>query len=345
MSRRGRRTCELVGRPVVSDPACDVVIPTRNRPEALERCLRALADQSARNFGIIVVDDHGDVPLDDVIAKVIATEEFQAVPRLIRLPEQSGPSAARNAGVAASCAEYVVFLDDDVVADRHLIAVHLSEVTSATTPEVPVVTRGPFVEPVDWQPSPWNLWEARMATRGTNAVLRGDYVPNCRQFHTGNNCISVELFRSAGGFDETYKRLEDDEFGLRLNELGCKLHFVPAALAWHYPSRSLDAWMAIPRAYAYYTVLLDRRYPDYGYLADQVGALGRSHGLLRVARALLAGRRRTQVAVRFAVGVGCLAHRMRVTPVTLAMMSLAYDLNFSDSLRETLANPDSVFGS
>jgi GT2 family glycosyltransferase len=322
----------------VSNRLCDVVIPTRNRPEALERCLRALADQSARDFGIIIVDDHSDEPLDEVVAHVVATETFQSEPTLIRLDEQSGPSAARNAGVAASSAEYVVFIDDDVVADRHLINVHLTEVTSTTSPEVPVITRGPFVEPVDWRPSAWSLWEARMATKGTNSVLRGDYVPSCRHFHTGNNCISVALFRQAGGFDETYKRLEDDEFGLRLDELGCKLHFVPAALAWHYPDRSLEAWLKIPRAYAYYTVMLDRRYPSYGYLADEEGALSRKNALLRIARSLLTGRRRTPVVVHLAARVGCLAHRLRLTPITLAMMSLAYDLNFSDALRQTLAS-------
>jgi GT2 family glycosyltransferase len=181
-----------------------------------------------------------------------------------------------------------------------------------------------------------------MATKGTNAVLRGDYVPTCRHFHTGNNCISVALFREAGGFDETYKRLEDDEFGLRLDELGCKLHFVPAALAWHYPDRSLEAWLKVPRAYAFYTVMLDRRYPDYGYLAGQEYVLRTRNPLLRLARSLLSGHRRTPLAVRLTVGIGCLAHRLRLTPITMAMMSLAWDLNFNDALRETLANPDNA---
>ena len=268
----------------MSDRLCDVVIPTRNRPEALRRCLQALSTQSARNFGVIIVDDHSDEPLDDVVAEAVATTRFPIEPVLLRMPQPSGPSAARNAGVAHSSAEYVIFIDDDIVADRHLVDVHLLEVMSASDSKVPIVTRGPFVEPVDWSPTAWNLWEAKMATRGTNAILRGDYVPTWRQFHTGNNCMSVELFRAVGGFDESYKRLEDDEFGLRLNEYGCEFRFVPAALAWHYSNRSLEAWLAIPRAYAYYAVVLDRAYPQEGFLDQRKSELQQSKLVLRMAR-------------------------------------------------------------
>jgi len=215
----------------------------------------------------------------------------------------------------------------------------LLEMAATEDSAVPVITRGPFVEPVDWKPNAWNLWEARMATRGTNAILRGDYVPTCQQFHTGNNCMSVALFREAGGFDESYKRLEDDEFGLRLNEMGCTLRFLPSALAWHYSNRSLEAWVAIPRAYAFYTVQLDAQYPSQRYLEIREADRRRSNVLLRAARALLTGRWRTPSAVGFAVGVGRFAHRLRLTPVTMAAMSLAYDLSYTDSLRETLSEP------
>jgi len=323
----------------MTDRLCDVVIPTRNRPEALRRCLLALADQTSRSFGIIIVDDHSDEPLDGVVEDVLAGATFGIEPTLLRLEQQSGPARARNAGVDASSGKYVIFIDDDVVADRHLVDIHLLEMAATEDSAVPVITRGPFVEPVDWKPNAWNLWEARMATRGTNAILRGDYVPTCQQFHTGNNCMSVALFREAGGFDESYKRLEDDEFGLRLNEMGCTLRFLPSALAWHYSNRSLEAWVAIPRAYAFYTVQLDAQYPSQRYLEIREADRRRSNVLLRAARALLTGRWRTPSAVGFAVGVGRFAHRLRLTPVTMAAMSLAYDLSYTDSLRETLSEP------
>lgn len=318
---------------------CDIVIATRNRPQPLLRCLRSLAAQSVRDIGIIIVDDHGDEPLNEELDRLTKQVEFPHPPRLIRLPRQSGPAAARNAGVAESSAPYVMFVDDDVVLDRHLVEIHLSEVESAEPSSPPIVTRGPFVEPPDWDPTPWNLWEARMATRGTNAIVRGDYSPTWRQFHTGNNCLPTELFRAVGGFDETFKRAEDDEFGLRLHEHGCRFHFLPAALAWHYSNRSLDAWLSIPRQYAHYTVVIDRRYPHVGYLDDRKRELSSSSALLRAARAICRGTRRTRLAAHASIVLARAAHRVGWTGLMMPALSLAYDLNFVDALRQAEADP------
>jgi glycosyltransferase involved in cell wall biosynthesis len=327
----------IFGR-AVSQHLCDIIIPTRNRPEPLQRCLRSLAGQSFREFGIVVVDDHSDEPLEAAVAEVVATADFAITPTVLRMSTPSGPSAARNAGVAASQARYVIFLDDDIVADRHLVAIHLSEVRLAEDADVPIVTRGPFVEPPDWSPTAWNLWEARMATRGTNALVRGDYTMTWRQFHTGNNCMPTDLFRAVGGFDESFKRLEDDEFGLRIHEEGCEFRFLPSALAWHYSNRTLEAWLAIPRGYAHYTVLMDRRYPDSGYLATRKRELARSNVLIRMVRAAAGGPRRTRLGVGIATGVGRASHKLGLTPITMAAFSLAFDLTYCESMRETEAS-------
>lgn len=313
-----------------------MVITTRNRPEPLQRCLASLAGQSV-DAGIIVVDDHSDEPIAPAVAEVADAEDFAIDPVVIRLDEPSGPAAGRNAGVAASEAEYIIFLDDDIVADRHLVEIHLSEVTSGDESGAPIVTRGPFVEPPDWNPTPWNLWEARMATRGTNAIVRGDYEPTWRQFHTGNNCLARAVFEAVGGFDETFLRAEDDELGARLHEYGCRFHFVPSALAWHYSNRSLEAWLEIPRAYAHYTVVIDAMYPHFGYLDRRLVELGQSNPLALVARRLAGGPRRTALAVGAAVRIAQVAHRLGITPVTLNALSMAYDLSFVGALRQAIA--------
>jgi glycosyltransferase involved in cell wall biosynthesis len=315
-----------------------VVIPTKNRAEPLRRCLRSLATQSAQDFGIIIVDDHSDEPIEAMVAELAAEVSFDVDPVVIRLPESSGPAAARNVGVDASDAEFVIFIDDDVVADRHLIEVHLSEVIPGRGSERPIVTRGPFVEPAEWDPTPWNLWEAQMATRGTNALVRGDYVMTWRQFHTGNNCMPVELFKRLGGFDEGFRRAEDDELGMRLEEAGCEFRFVPAALAYHYADRSLEAWLAIPRGYGHYAVVMDRRFPQEGFLADRKAELARSHPLMRAVRTAARGPRRTKAAVSLAVNLGQLAYRARLTKVAMAGFSLAYDLSYSEAIREAEDN-------
>lgn len=86
-----------------------VVVPTRDRPEALAVCLAALFAQTAgMGLEVVVVDD-GSVARAAVAA---VASEFGA--RVIRL-DGAGPSAARNAGVEAACGDRILLLDDDCV--------------------------------------------------------------------------------------------------------------------------------------------------------------------------------------------------------------------------------------
>jgi GT2 family glycosyltransferase len=315
----------------VTGATCDVVIATRNRPVALRRCLEGLSRQTTSGFGIIVVDDCSDEKVDDLIDRAWTGEGSVHVERL---EKPSGPARARNAGVAASAAEHIVFVDDDVVANRHFIEAHL-ETVRASTSDRSVVSCGPFVEPGDWTPTPWNLWEARQARKEAENLLRGVYEVTWRQFHTGNNCLSRAVFEAAAGFDDSFKRAEDDELALRLDRLGCGFVFQPRAIAWHYSERSLDAWLAIPRAYAHYDVEIERRYPEVGHLADKKAELAARRLPLRIARVVCDGPRRRRIGVAAATRSATSLYRLGFTSAAMGALSVAYHLNYVDSLRES----------
>lgn len=83
-----------------------VVVPTRDRPEALDRCLAALAMQTAPWLEVVVVDD------GSAEAARIARSAARAGATYVRR-QGDGPSAARNAGVAAATGTVVCFTDDD----------------------------------------------------------------------------------------------------------------------------------------------------------------------------------------------------------------------------------------
>jgi GT2 family glycosyltransferase len=308
----------------VNDRTCDVVITTRNRPGALDGCLSALRGQSVDHFGIIVVDDCSDPPLDIESPNVTT----------LRLDQPSGPAAGRNAGVAVSRADFIVFVDDDVVVNREFVEAHLRAVTASAPGAGPVVSCGPFVEPADWDPTPWNLWEARALRKEADNIANGVYPLSWRQFHTGNNCLPRAMFVELGGFDETFLRSEDDEFALRLHERGCTFHYEPGAIAWHHAKRSLESWLAIPRLYAKYDIEIDRKHPDAGYLAAKKAELGERRLPLRAARAVFSGPRRTRWAVQGAVQGGRVLYRLGATSLAMGALSVAYDLSYVDSLRE-----------
>jgi len=90
------------GRPGVS-----VVIPTRDRPDRLARCLVALDAQIEPPVEVIVVDD-GSV---DEAAVDAAVGDRHRV-RVVR-SGGAGPAAARNVGAALARGDVVAFTDDD----------------------------------------------------------------------------------------------------------------------------------------------------------------------------------------------------------------------------------------
>jgi GT2 family glycosyltransferase len=87
-----------------------VIVPTRDRPEALSACLEALAAQTAADRLEVIVVDDGSRRAADVAAVV----DRHPPARLVR-GRGAGPAAARNDGAAAASGEILCFTDDDCV--------------------------------------------------------------------------------------------------------------------------------------------------------------------------------------------------------------------------------------
>src|SRR5215213_4115846 len=101
--RRGSR--EPRGKQEVVARLVSVVIPCYNLAHFLGEAIESVLAQSYPNFEIIVVDDGSPDNTSEVAAR------YPGV-RLVR-QENQGLSGARNAGLARSEGEYVVFLDAD----------------------------------------------------------------------------------------------------------------------------------------------------------------------------------------------------------------------------------------
>src|SRR5262245_14713574 len=85
-----------------------VICPVWNRTDVIWRALRSLAQQSFRNFEVIVVDDGSEPPLwlhDNPCGDIDV--------RVVRCDTNRGPSVARNIGVAAAKTDWLAFLDSD----------------------------------------------------------------------------------------------------------------------------------------------------------------------------------------------------------------------------------------
>jgi glycosyltransferase involved in cell wall biosynthesis len=90
-------------------PIISVIIPTKNRGLELKRAVQSVLNQTFQNFEILVIDDHSDEAIKDVV------ESFQE-DRVIYYKSDKIPSNAnvcRNIGFNNAKGEYIAMLDSD----------------------------------------------------------------------------------------------------------------------------------------------------------------------------------------------------------------------------------------
>jgi GT2 family glycosyltransferase/2-polyprenyl-3-methyl-5-hydroxy-6-metoxy-1,4-benzoquinol methylase len=212
-------------RPVAEQPrfvASDlaVVIPTRERWPILQRTLDALGAQSVAGFEVIVVVDGTD----------------QRVPELrsgrVVVQEHAGPGVARNTGVAATDRRLVLFLGDDMIPTRELVASHLDRHNQRPGAEVGVL--GLSVWHPDHAGARLHRWLDASATQFDYAGITDADDAGWGRFYSSNVSLKRDSFLDAGGFDPDFTYYyEDLDLAWRLHEKGLRLVFAPAAVAHH----------------------------------------------------------------------------------------------------------------
>ena len=85
-----------------------VVIPVYNGAATIMRAVESVLNQSLKPLQVIVVDDGS---ADETVS--ILERRYSGEVKLIKLPVNSGSSAARNAGMDAATGAYIAFLDAD----------------------------------------------------------------------------------------------------------------------------------------------------------------------------------------------------------------------------------------
>ena len=218
-----------------------IVIPTWRRARIVALLLERLGAQTCRDFEAVIVCDGEDLETRQVSES--PANDFPL--RWIFHRENRGLAAARNTGAHAARGEYLLFLDDDVAPDPHLLEAHLE--THAEAPEWPPSTvcgriieerRAPFVSKTDaFLQRSWEEFLGRalpaeriphLASIGSKAELSAWFGLNCS--------IRRELFETLGGFDGRLRSDEEMEFGLRLYRARVATRYAPGAVVRHHGS-------------------------------------------------------------------------------------------------------------
>lgn len=236
---------------------------TYNRAALLERVLDACFEQTAGagTYEVVLVNDGSTDSTPAVIerARARATCPFEVINQA-----NSGLAKGRNAGIARSSGERIIFIDDDVLPLPNFVEEHLR--SHAKRPLA--IVRGGAINVENFDDLPPPVWNIRHYS--------GNF------FWTTNVSVPLATIRAIGGFNESFSEYgwEDIDVGLRLRFGGVRAVFNPKALVYHYKPRprsgNVEKMVAQARAQARTAVQLAKIHPHWRtYLATGLNPVQR----------------------------------------------------------------------
>lgn len=200
-------------------PLMSVLIVTWNRREDVLETVRAVFEQSYKNFEIIVVDNGSTDGTVDALR--------QAYPgiKLVALKKNAGISAGRNAGIKVATGEIILCLDSDASPAVDALTNLVRKFQSA--PEVGVIN-SKIVDATTRQigDAGWVYSEKGKIDQDSEFLSYS--------FSEGGAAIRKEVFDKVGLFwDRLFFGSEGTELSLRVLDAGYQILYYPASLVYH----------------------------------------------------------------------------------------------------------------
>lgn len=207
--------------------AFDVVIPTIGRPS-----LHALLQSLAHSRGdlpehVYVVDDRRSpeqlLRFDDI------DESLRSRITVIQ-GKAAGPASARNVGWRASSAQFIAFLDDDVLVEDDWLECAALDIEALN--DTAAGSQGHVHVPLPSDRPPTD-WERNVAALQTSAWITADMI------------YRRSILEQLDGFDERFKRAyrEDADFALRVFDAGFRIEKGVRNII--HPVRPADEWISV----------------------------------------------------------------------------------------------------
>ncbi|WP_072013740.1 glycosyltransferase family A protein [Myxosarcina sp. GI1] len=286
-----------------------VIVPTKDRPQMLDRAVQSICSQTTLPAEIIIVDDASVASYPEIIEQL---KERSPVPLIYhRNSQSSGPGATRNQGAKLASGNVLMFLDDDDLWLPEKIANQLNILTEH--PEVGLVYAARSV--VDEAGN--NLFQItpKLAGQIYSQMLQKNHVGV-----TSSVAVRKDLFLEAGGFDPEIAVREDYELWIRLSKV-TKIAFDPqATVLWTVHSQPRKQTSSKPEIYeAAVEKILQKYQQDLKSLpSKQARQAIASHYTLIADKYLLSGSpRRYRYVLRSLLQYPSVAALARLLPYTL----------------------------
>lgn len=226
-----------------------IIIPVYNGENTIDKCLKHVFDSDYKDFEVVVVDDGST---DSTIEKI---KRHKC--RIIRLKKNRGVANARNIGARNAEADFLVFIDSDILVHKETIS-KMAE-TYKSNPKMKIigaVNSGKYMSK--------NFGEKFLALK-ISYDYKWEGKNKCRKFSSfQSECCFIErgVFDEVGGFDIIYRKagVEEYEFGNRLIKKGY-MNYVCRDILYDHPYNSLSerAYKLFRRSSIYVPLFLKKR--------------------------------------------------------------------------------------
>ena len=207
-------------------PKLSAIVPALNAAATIARCLDALTAQASDEIEIIVVDDGSTDDTYEIASRYNV--------RLLKLPQNMGPSCARNRGAVMARALILFFLDADVAIAPGGLARAGASMSGTDA--------GAVIGSYDDDPS------ARSAISRFKNLAHHYFHQRSRTdattFWGACGVVRRDLFFAVGGFDEQRHGIEDVELGYRMTARGIRIVLDPGLQVKHLKRWTLRSLVA-----------------------------------------------------------------------------------------------------
>ena len=237
-----------------------VIIPTYNRRRILFECLDRLSQQTMapETFEVMVCDDGST---DDTVAAVKGRSHSYAFSLTVLTQENSGPAAARNAGIGRSRGRMILFMNDDSMAAPDLLEKHKEGLEQVKGENKAMV--GSFRFPDKLACSPFGYILQHTDALFGHSMLKDRSECGYEHFYTCNASLPSSLLNREM-FDPVFNAAaaEDMDIGYRLQKRGVRIHYSAGCRCMHQHRISPSEFCRINAIRGHWAALFFAKHPN-----------------------------------------------------------------------------------
>lgn len=225
-------------------PAVDVVVPFAGGDAERREVLARARSLALRDGDTVTIVDNGAQPPP-------------ADPLVIHAPDRPTSYHARNRGAARGSAEWILFLDADVVAPPDILDICFAEPVDERCGIIAGGVRDEQVDDPAGLPLPARYAALRAPMSQENTLNH----PGWGYAQTANAAFRRTAFEEAGGFDEGVRSAGDADLCFRLRAAGWELQYRSEAMVVHRNRATMRALLRQRARHGAGSAWLNRRHP------------------------------------------------------------------------------------